>query len=168
MQVSCVNPDGSAAPYQGWSGTADGSPEFDSNNHALCAPGSPMTANLSAAVSPAPGGTDEFLQYTPPANSTLVGGSMNVTLSAYGRGSSATAVAGLYEPVFNPSDSDRFLVCSPILSPCQNGTYTWTGQEPLPASRGGNLIAAASCASPNSMPCDEDPDGNDNYASVSI
>lgn len=35
MQVSCVNPDGSVAPYQGWSGTSDGSPEFDSNNHAL-------------------------------------------------------------------------------------------------------------------------------------
>jgi hypothetical protein len=168
MQVSCENPNGSAAPYQGWTGTNDGSPEWGSNDEAVCAPGSPMVANLSAQADPAPGDADEYLTYAPPAGSTLVGGAMNVTLSGSGYSSTATGVAGLYEPAFNPSASDRFLVCARILGPCQNGTYTWTGSVSLPAGRGGDLIAAASCASNSGGTCSEGADGNDNYASVVI
>ncbi|MGZ4169570.1 MAG: hypothetical protein ACXVVK_19940 [Solirubrobacteraceae bacterium] len=62
MQVSCVNPSGTAAPNQGWTGTNNGNPEFGSNDDATCAPGSPMVANLSAAE-PAPGVAKEFLTY---------------------------------------------------------------------------------------------------------
>ncbi len=168
MQVSCVNPNGTAAPFQGWTGTNDGSPEFGSNDDTACAPGSPMVANLSAEAQPAPGVANEFLTYTPPSGSTLVGGSMNVSLYGGGSGTNATAVAGLYEPVFDPSDADRFLVCARILSPCQNGGYTWSGTVALPASRGGNLIAAASCASNSGGTCSTNQDSNNNFADVFI
>jgi hypothetical protein len=169
MQVSCVNPNGTAAPFQGWTGSNDGSPEFGSNDNAACAPGSPMVANLSGEAQPAPAVTDEFLTYAPPAGSTLVGGTMNVALYGGGSGTNASAVAALHEPEFKPDAGDRFLVCAKILSPCQNGTYTWSGVVTLPPARGGNLIAAASCVSNSAgNTCSQGQDANDNFASVSI
>jgi hypothetical protein len=171
MQVSCVNPNGTAAPFQGWTGSTTGIPEFGSNDDAACAPGSPMVANLSGEAQPAPGDANEILTYTPPTGSTLVGGTMNVALYGGGSGSSATGVAGLHEPAFKPDDADRFLVCAKILSPCQNGTYTWNGTATLPSGRGGNLIAAASCAGANGAAantCATGQDGLNNFASVYV
>ena len=168
MQVSCVNPNGTAAPFQGWTGSNSGSPEFGSNDDVACSPGSPMVANLSAEAQPAPGVANEFLTYAPPAGSTLVGGTMNVSMYGGGSGTNATAVAGLYEPVFNSAPADRFLVCARILGPCQNGGYTWSGTATLPANRGGNLIAAASCASNSGGTCSTNVDANNNYADVFI
>ena len=171
MQVSCVNPNGTAAPFLGWTGSNTGTPEFGSNDNVACAPGSPMVANLSAQLQPAPGDANEILTYTPPAGSTLVGGTMNVTLYGGGSGTAATGVAGLHEPAFKPDDADRFLVCAKILAPCQNGTYTWSGTAALPANRDGNLIAAASCAGADALAgntCTTGQDANDNFASVDI
>ena len=85
-----------------------------------------------------------------------------------GSGTNATAVAGLYEPVFNSAPADRFLVCARILGPCQNGGYTWSGTATLPANLGGNLIAAASCASNSGGTCSTNVDANNNYADVFI
>ena len=170
MQVSCVNPNGTAAPFQGWTGSSDGSPEFGSNDKAACAPGSPMVANLSAEAQAAPATSDEFLTYTPPAGSTLAGGTMNVSLYGGGSGTNASAVAGLYEPAFKPDAGDRFLVCARILNnPCQNGTYTWSGTATLPANLGGDLIAAASCVSNSpGNSCSANADANSNFADVFI
>ena len=168
MQVSCVNPNGTAAPFQGWTGSNSGSPEFGSNDDVACSPGSPMVANLSAEAQPAPGVANEFLTYAPPAGSTLVGGTMNVSMYGGGSGTNATAVSGLYEPVFNSAPADRFLVCARILGPCQNGGYTWSGTATLPANLGGNLIAAASCASNSGGTCSTNVDANNNYADVFI
>ncbi len=171
MQVSCVNPGGTAAPFQGWTGSSTGSPEFGSNDDAACAPGSPMVADLSGEAQPAPGDANELLTYTPPAGSTLVGGTMDVTLYGGGSGSSATAVAGLHEPAFAPDAADRFLVCAKILGPCQNGGYTWSGTIALPANRGGTLIAAASCAGASGAStntCTTGQDANNNFAAVDI
>jgi len=47
MQVSCVNPDGSAAPSDGWSGYSNGPQPVGSGTKAVCSPGSPMFAFLS-------------------------------------------------------------------------------------------------------------------------
>jgi hypothetical protein len=171
MQVSCVNPNGTAAPFQGWTGSSTGTPEFGSNHDVACAPGAPMVANLSAQLQPAPGDANEILTYAPPAGSTLVGGTMNVTLYGGGAGGSATGVAGLHQPAFKPDDADRFLVCAKILPPCQNGTYTWSGAATLPAGRGGDLIAAASCAGAGGLSgntCTTGQDANDDFASVYI
>jgi len=96
MEVSCVNPSQSAAPSEGWSSFAAGG-GYGSNNGTGCGPGSPMYAMLStdAAVGV---GSAETLQYTPPGGSTLIGGSVDVSMYAdgYGYGASGTAVA--YSP----------------------------------------------------------------------
>lgn len=56
MQVSCVNPNGSAAPSDGWSSFTTGVPEVASNSNIRCTPRAPMTASLSD-LGPAPVGT---------------------------------------------------------------------------------------------------------------
>src|ERR1700742_5193168 len=79
IQVSCVNPDGTVAPSQGWSGTGSQAGP-GSDNSSRCAPGSPMPAALSS-VSTDPVGAYQLLQYQPPTGSTLSGGTIQVGLS---------------------------------------------------------------------------------------
>src|SRR5580704_3605012 len=58
VQVSCVNPDNSAAPSEGWTGYTGGGTGDGSTNSTQCAPGSPMFAILSTTVA-APVGAGE-------------------------------------------------------------------------------------------------------------
>ena len=150
IQVSCVNPDQSAAPSQGWTSSAGGGTGDGSNNSTNCAPGSPMFAELSTAVA-APVGAGETLQYTPPAGSTLAGGNVDVSLYADGYGADASGTAVLYTPSFAYDASNVFFQCAAQLTPCANGTSDFSGVLALPAGRGGNLYcrgaAAASRAS---------------------
>lgn len=81
-------------------------------------------------------------------------------------------MAALHEPAFAPDAGNRFLVCAKILAPCQNGTYTWSGTATLPSDRGGQLIAAASCAGANgaagnTCTTGQDPTTN-NFAAVYV
>jgi len=46
MQVSCLNPDGSAASAEGRSSFAQGNPGFFSNTNTNCSPSTPMEALL--------------------------------------------------------------------------------------------------------------------------
>jgi hypothetical protein len=149
MQVSCVNPNGSTGPSDGWSSFTAGSPEFGSNNNTRCGPGSPMSASLSDD-GPAPVGAAEGLQYQPPTGSRLVGGSMDVSLVANGTGSTgggvvAKGTAALYEPAFQDDDSNLFFRCVPGGVTCPNGGADYAGDVSLPPARGGSLYAAASC-----------------------
>jgi hypothetical protein len=144
MQVSCENPDQSPAPNEGWSGSAGGGIEDGSNNSVNCAPGSPMFALLSTAAA-APVGAGETIQYTPPAGSTLTGGTINVTLAADGWGQDASGTAVLYTPNYAYDASDVFFQCAAQLTPCANGTNDFTGNLTLPAGRGGDLYLSASC-----------------------
>ena len=101
MQVSCVNPDGTAAPSEGWTLSASTPADPGGIASTQCSPGTPMLAELSVLAG-APANSAEYLSYQPPAGSTLVDGSLNVIMSADGYGSdsagSAAGVAGLYEP----------------------------------------------------------------------
>ena len=144
IQVSCVNPDQSAAPSQGWTGSAGGGTGDGSNNSTNCAPGSPMFAELSTAVA-APVGAGETLQYTPPAGSTLAGGNVDVSLYADGYGADASGTAVLYTPSLAYDASNVFFQCAAQLTPCANGTSDFSGVLALPAGRGGNLYVAAGC-----------------------
>jgi hypothetical protein len=144
IQVSCVNPDQSAAPSQGWAGSAGGGTGDGSNNSTNCAPGSPMFAELSTAVA-APVGAGETLQYTPPAGSTLAGGNVDVSLYADGYGADASGTAVLYTPSFAYDASNVFFQCAAQLTACANGTSDFSGVLALPAGRGGNLYVAAAC-----------------------
>jgi hypothetical protein len=149
MQVSCVNPDGSAAPSDGWSSFTAGSPEFGSDNNTQCGAGSPMSASLSDA-GPAPVGAYEGLQYQPPSGSRLVGGSLNVSLVANGTGSAgggfvAKGSAALYQPAFRQDESNVFFRCVQGGLTCPNGGADYAGDVSLPPGRGGSLYAAAGC-----------------------
>jgi hypothetical protein len=144
IQVSCVNPDQSAAPSQGWTGSAGRGTGDGSNNSTNCAPGSPMFAELSTAVA-APVGAGETLAYTPPAGSTLAGGNVDVSLYADGYGADASGTAVLYTPSFAYDASNVFFQCAAQLTPCANGTSDFSGVLALPAGRGGNFYLAAAC-----------------------
>jgi hypothetical protein len=143
MEVSCVNPSQSAAPSEGWSSFAAGG-GYGSNNSTGCGPGNPMFAMLStdAAVGV---GSAETLQYTPPGGSTLIGGSVDVSLYAdgYGYGASGTAVA--YSPEYAYNGSNVFFQCASGLTPCANGTNDFVGVLGIPGGRGGNLYLSAGC-----------------------
>ena len=167
MQVSCVNPNGTAAPFQGWTGSNGGSPEFGSNDEVACAPGSPMVANLSAEAQPAPGVPNEFLTYAPPAGSTLAGGTMSVSIYGGGSGTNATPVralrAGIQFRRRRPVPGLR-----PHPGPLPERQIHVSGTAMLPANLGGDLIAAASCVSNSGGSCSANADANSNYADVFI
>jgi hypothetical protein len=143
MEVSCVNPSQSAAPSQGWTSFAGGG-GYGSNNSTSCGPGSPMFAILStdAAVGV---GANETLQYTPPGGSTLIGGSVDVSFFADGRGYGASGTAVAYSPEYAYNGSNVFYQCASGLPACANGTYDFSGVLGLPSGRGGNLYLSAGC-----------------------
>ena len=72
-----------------------------------------MAATLSAAT-PVLVDSDEYLEYVPPATSTLAGGTVEVNLSADGYGVDSTgrinavAVSALYEPALEVGPTDLF------------------------------------------------------------
>jgi hypothetical protein len=164
IQVSCVNPDGTVAPSEGWSASASQVGPGSSNSTG-CAPGSPMSAALSSA-STDPVGAYEVLQYQPPNGSTLSGGTIQVGLHADGDGPSASSVAALYEPRFVYDGSDVFFQCANGQTPCSGGTDDFSGQLTLPASRGGDLYAGASCGGSAGGTCNAAVDGA--YSEVQV
>jgi hypothetical protein len=143
MEVSCVNPSQSAAPSEGWSSFAGGG-GYGSNVGTGCGPGSPMFAILStdAAVGV---GANETLHYTPPGGSTLIGGSLDVSFFADGRGYGASGTAVAYTPEYAYNSSNVFYQCASGLPPCANGTYDYSGVLGIPSGRGGNLYLSAGC-----------------------
>ena len=153
MQVSCVNPSGSAAPADGWSGASSGAGN-GSNNDTQCAPGSPMFADLST-LTPDPVDSYEMLIYKPPSGSTLIGGTVDVSLYADGGGFDASATAVLYEPAFQYDGSDVFYQCVNGNPPCNNNgtTSDFSGTIPLPANRGGDLFLEAGCGGVPGQTC---------------
>ena len=153
MEVSCVNPNQSAAPSEGWTSFAGGG-GYGSNNSTGCGPGSPMYAILStdAAVGV---GSNETLQYTPPGGSTLVGGSVDVSFFADGRGYDASGTAVAYSPEYAYNGSNVFFQCASGLPPCANGSYDYSGVLGIPAGRGGSLYLSAGCGGGSGASCDE-------------
>ena len=153
VEVSCLNPNQSAAPSEGWSSFTTGSPEYGSNNLTSCSPGNPMYAILSTEA-PAPSGAGEDLQYTPPAGSILTGGSIDMNLYADGGGYDTSGTAILYSPAFQYDGSDVVIQCARSLTPCSNGTSDFSGVQSIPANRGGNLYVSATCGGSGST-CNE-------------
>jgi hypothetical protein len=154
MEVSCVNPSQSAAPSEGWSSFATGGPGYGSNNGTGCGPGSPMFAILSADAAVGVG-SGENLQYTPPAGSTLIGGSVDVSMFADGGGYNASGTAVAYTPDFAYNGSNVFFQCARGLTPCANGTNDFSGVLGLPANRGGSFYIGAGCGGAAGYACDE-------------
>jgi hypothetical protein len=151
MQVSCVNPDGSAAPSEGWTSGSAGGPGYGSSVSVRCGPGAPMYAILSSAV-PDPVGATEYVEYQPPSGSTLVGGTVDVNLYGDGGGTNASGDALLYTPAQVYPD-DVFFQCAWGLAPCGPSGPEYEGPLTLPSNAGGGFIAAASCGGNGGESC---------------
>ncbi|MDX6682806.1 MAG: hypothetical protein QOG94_2845, partial [Solirubrobacteraceae bacterium] len=154
MKTNCVNPDGSRALSEGWSGFAK-TPSLGSTNKVECAPGEPMIALLGMR-GPALADSAEGLAYTPPDGSTLAGGTALVGLSAEGYtwGTYARGTAVMYTPQRLYDASNVFMRCIAQVD-CQSGPPNYYGTIDLPRDRGGELYVAAECRSEWNLPCAE-------------
>jgi len=173
IQVSCVNPNGSAAPSDGWSAFTQGGVNVGDGNNTQCTPSVPMSVFLGTATAAA-NGHSETLQFTPPVGSTLTGGSLNVNLTAYG-GHAATGVGGataqadVLEPQDNLDQSDTVFSCINQFGCGNTGTYAYSGPVTLPANRGGNLYLTAICTATPGYQCDANVGGsNGNWARAEV
>ncbi len=155
-EVSCENPDLSAAPSQGWSSFTSGSVGFGANSNTVCGPGDPMSAELSSAAAD-PVGAGENLEWAPPAGSTLAGGSIDVGMYGDGYGYDASAAAVAYSPEFKYDGSDVILQCSSGQPACSTGSspYIYTGVLSLPTNRGGDFYIGAGCGGTQGQACNE-------------
>lgn len=153
VQVSCVNPNQTAAGSQGWVSMIAGG-GYGSNSTTGCGPGSPAFAILSSDVAVAVGSA-ETLRYIPPAGSALVGGLLDVGMYADGRGYGASGTAVVYTPEYAYNGSNVFFQCASGQAPCANGGYDYAGELEIPAGRGGNLYLSAGCGGISGQSCDE-------------
>jgi len=151
MEVSCVNPNQSAAPSEGWTSFAAGG-GYGSNNSTNCGPGAPMFAILSTGAAVGVGAA-ETLQYTPPDGSTLAGGSVDVSMFADGGGYNASGTAVAYTPSYAYDGSNVFFQCASGLTPCANGTNDFSGVLGIPSNRGGDLFLSAGCGGTSGYSC---------------
>jgi hypothetical protein len=155
MQVSCVNPDGSAAPSEGWVSDQQGLTALPGSDVVTAfAPSTPMSALLSAQA-PTHVGSAVNLVYVPPTGSTLTGGSIDVALSADGYGyANADAEAGVYQGLAIDDSSDLIFSCvARSATPCQNGTDAFSGVIALPAGHTGDLFVHAGCTGTAGASC---------------
>lgn len=156
VQVSCVNPNGSAAPNEGWSGAtlanaAGQTPGDGSWVYPRCGPGVSMSAGLST-LTPDPPGVAERLEYQPPAGSTIVGGTLNVAAEAVGGAVNASANVYMYEPAY-VYPADVIYQCTYSLNNCGANPHRYTGPVTLPSDAGGDLFVAADCTGAAGAQC---------------
>jgi hypothetical protein len=151
VEVSCVNPNQSAAGSEGWSSFASGG-GYGSNNGTGCSPGSPMFGILSTAAAVGVGSA-ETIQYSPPGGSALVGGTVDVSMYADGGGYNASGTAVAYSPNYEYSSSSVFFQCANGLTPCHNGTNDYEGTLGLPSNRGGSFYLSAGCGGAPGYAC---------------
>jgi hypothetical protein len=156
VQVSCINPNQTAAGSQGWSSFASGG-GYGSTNSTSCGSSGPAYAILSSDAAAAVG-SNETLQYTPPAGSTLTGGQLDIAMDADGHGYNASGRAVAYTPEYAYDGSNAFFQCAAGLQPCAGFTNDFTGLLEIPSGRGGNLYLEAGCGGesfPSLRSCDE-------------
>lgn len=151
MQVSCENPNGSAASSQGWAGFGTGA-GYGSTANAACQPGAPMIASLSDDV-PEAVFSSVALVYTPPPGSTLVGGRLGVVLSGDGSGTDADGDAVIYEPA-ETAGTDARIQCGTGLPACSKSGADYSGEYTIPADLGGDLYLVASCNGTGGFSCE--------------
>jgi hypothetical protein len=150
MEVSCVNPNQSAATSEGWSSFTRGGPGVGSGAGTACAPGQAMYGLLSSEA-PVGQGSAEVLRYTPPSGSTLAGGVIDVGMHATGYGGNARAVVALYEPNFE-YNGNVFFQCIALSNVCAGGD-NFTGEIALSPNRGGDLYLGAECGGETGQSC---------------
>lgn len=143
VQVSCVNPNGSASNSAGWSGATSGPyATGDSTSTSSCGPGQPLEAAQNLIFGTPPSyGSAATITYTPPVGSRLAGGSALVSLEAYAYGSSAPAFTVAY--VAAPDTSNRLQTVACGQANCSGNTFS--GPVAIPAD-GGVFLASVGCS----------------------
>jgi hypothetical protein len=160
MQISCVNPNGSASTSEGWSEATSATGAAATST--ACGPGQPMQALLSI-LEPAPSGSFAQLQYTPPAGSTLTGGSVDAILNADGFGDASGKPDVVTEAkLASPTAADPFEQCVLYFSSCgpPSDALNFSGTVTLPVGRGGQLYVTAQCAPGSADACDKNAHDN--------
>ena len=157
VQVSCVNPNQTAAGSAGWSSFAANT-GYGSTNSTQCGPGAGAFALLSSDAA-APVGAHQTLQYTPPPGSTLNGGLLDIGMYADGHGYDASATAVAYTPEYAYNGSNVFFQCAAGLDPCSALGDEYVGELNIPGGRGGNLYLEAGCGGNDGYSCDEGANG---------
>ncbi|HEX3510651.1 MAG TPA: hypothetical protein VHT27_06070 [Solirubrobacteraceae bacterium] len=152
VQVSCVNPDASAAGSAGWSTMLAGG-GYGSNAGSSCGPGNPAYALLSSAAA-VPVGSAETLFYAPPSGSELNGGAVDVAFSAFGGGYDASGTAVAYTPEYTYDGANVFFQCAAGLAACSPQGAAYIGTLTLPGGRGGRLYLSAGCGGNPGESCD--------------
>ena len=163
MLVSCVNPNGSAAPSDGWSAFTQGQVTIGDGTNTHCAPEVPLAAELGNQVA-AVNGQSQVLQFAPPAGSTLIGGTLTGHFTANGGDRFAAAEADVLEPQDSIDAGDAVFLCADQ-SGCGSAVATnatYTGPVVLPANRDENLYVTAICTALSGQ-CDENVEGNDGF-----
>ena len=153
VQVSCVNPDGSAAGSAGWSAMVAGG-GYGSNADSSCGPGSPGFAALASAVA-VPVGSAETILYTPPTGSQLNGGQVQVAFGAFGFGANASGTAVAYTPELAYDGANVFFQCAAGLSACSAQGPAYAGPLTLPSGRGGRVYLSAGCGGDPGEVCNQ-------------
>ena len=163
MLVSCANPDGSAAPTDGWSAFTQGTTTLGDGNNTHCSAGVPMSASLGNQIAAQPN-QSETLEFQPPAGSTLIGGTLNVATSAFGGDTKGgTAQADVLEPQDTLDQSDDVFACINSFGCGGNSGNAYAGPVVIPANRGGNLFLTAICTVFPGFQCDQNVGGSDGY-----
>jgi hypothetical protein len=158
VQVSCVNPNGSAATSEGWSGAASGPYATGDSATTACGPGTPLLAEQNVIFGMPPSvGSDETLTYAAPAGSTLAGGSVDVGLEAYGYGATgapAFTTAGVFSPQPQSGDIVKLVACG--AQGCTGNTFG-PAVVSLPAGQGGTVSVGVGCSDlvPSSNQCSQ-------------
>jgi hypothetical protein len=121
-----------------------------------------MYGELSPIGGAAPVGAGEYVEYQPPDGSKLIGGVVNMTLTADG-GGSASGDAVLYEPAL-AYPTDVFFQCAwalQVQGPCgpPSSPSDTSGNIFLPSDLGGNFIAEATCGGNPGTSCSDHENG---------
>jgi hypothetical protein len=149
VQISCVNPNQTGAPSEGWKQFASGTPGYGSTGSARC----PMFGLLSSAEGEA-NGNGEDLEYQPPGGSTLIGGSVAASGYAGGHGTEASGDVSAYTPGF-VYPGDVIFQCAEGLGACSPGSYYFSGVIALPENAGGGFYIGAGCGGGSGWACNE-------------
>ncbi len=153
VQVSCVNPDASAAGSGGWSTMIAGG-GYGSNADSSCGPGSPAFAELSSIV-PVAVGSAETILYSPPTGSQLDGGAVQVAFAAYGSGANASGTAVAYSPEYAYDAANVFFQCAAGLTACSPLGPAYSGLLTIPPGHGGRLYLSAGCGGSPGEACSQ-------------
>jgi hypothetical protein len=165
VQVSCVNPNGSASSSEGWSAAASGPVATGDYASTTCGPGSPLLAEQNVVFGTPPSvGSDETLTYAPPTGSALAGGSVDAELEAYGYGASgapAFTTAAVLSPQPQPGDVVKLVACGTQSggSTCSTNTFGPAAVS-LPSGQGGTVSVGVGCGDliQTSDPCSQTND----------